>query len=37
MSAGIDFRIHRVDLQEYDQRRQPFELCLSIIDVLMNA
>jgi len=34
-AAGIDFRIHRVDLQEYDQRRQPFEPSLSIIDVLM--
>lgn len=34
-AAGINLRIHTVTLQEYDQRRQPFEPGLSIIDVLM--
>lgn len=34
-AAGIRLRFHAVRLQEYDQRRQPFEAGLSIIDVLM--
>ncbi len=34
-AAGIDLKIHSVVLQEYDQRRQPFQPGLSIIDVLM--
>lgn len=34
-AAGIDLKIHAAALREYDQRRQPFEPSLSIIDVLM--
>ncbi|HWC25531.1 MAG TPA: WbqC family protein [Solirubrobacteraceae bacterium] len=34
-AAGIDLKIHSIRLEEYDQRRRPFEPALSIIDVLM--
>lgn len=33
--AGIDLRFHEIRLAEYNQRRQPFEPGLSILDVLM--
>lgn len=33
--AGIELKFHHVNLQKYDQKRQPFEAGLSIIDVMM--
>lgn len=34
-AAGIELRFHKAVLEPYDQRRQPFEPGLSILDVLM--
>lgn len=33
--AGIDLKFQKVNLEPYDQKRQPFEAGLSVVDVLM--
>ena len=33
--AGVDLKFQQMKLDEYDQKRQPFEASLSILDVMM--